>query len=371
MSDRSVEWVEPGIGKRLLGNGAYRWVVAWTDAHGRRRWETLADGTNVRGARAARATRLRGARAGVPQERTTLSMFVPVWDAAKAPAVEPATMEGYRSHVTHHILPSLGSIELRRLTVGEVQDRLVSSWQGSPNTLRKVLVTLNGILKAAQLRQLCLPIDLSALELPKRSKAETTAFTLGEVERIAAAVDDWWAPDVMLLALTGLRFGEYAALLQRDVDLDAGTIHVHRVRVRDGSVRPYPKRDASERVIQLPPQAIDVLRQKRVKRLEYGIPGCELAFPTETGRMIHPSNWHRDVWQPALKRSGVPYAKPHTLRHSFATLLIAARCEAGFVKEQMGHEQVTTTLTVYAKWWRERNPEQVERLGRFLEGAGR
>jgi integrase len=364
---RRIDWIEPGIGKRAYPDRTYRWVIQWRDARRRQHEETLPVGTTIRSARVARAERVREARLLVPQDRVTLRAFVEKWDAAKMLAVEPSTMEAYRGHVKHHLLPALGDVPLREIDVGVVQDRLVSTWTGSPNTLRKVLVTLRGILNAAHLRRLAQPVDLRALELPKRTRVDVHAFTLAEVRRIAAVADDWYAPDILFLAVTGLRMGEYCALREDDVDLDAGTLHVRQVRVRSGDVRSYPKTNSAWRTVELSSLAVEQARLKRRLKLEYGIRSAAEAFPTPRGRMVNPSNWHGDVWKPAVERAGVPYDKPHALRHTFASLLIAAGCESGFVKDQMGHSTVVTTLTTYAKWWKERNPVQVARFERFLE----
>jgi integrase len=59
------------------------------------------------------------------------------------------------------------------------------------------------------------------------------------------------------------------------------------------------------------------------------------------------SNWHRQQYRPLLKRAGLPYIRPHDLRHTAATLLLLDGVPAIVVSRMLGHSNVAFTLQTY------------------------
>jgi Phage integrase family len=52
-------------------------------------------------------------------------------------------------------------------------------------------------------------------------------------------------------------------------------------------------------------------------------------------------------WAPILRRAGLRYRKPHTLRHTYASLLIDMGQPLTYVQHQLGHHSAAFTLKVY------------------------
>ena len=71
-------------------------------------------------------------------------------------------------------------------------------------------------------------------------------------------------------------------------------------------------------------------------------------FATIEGKPIDAHNLLKRVWRPALRRAGLPYRKFHALRHSCASLLLAAGQPVPSVAKQLGHASIRMTLDVYA-----------------------
>ncbi len=71
-------------------------------------------------------------------------------------------------------------------------------------------------------------------------------------------------------------------------------------------------------------------------------------FSDAPGRPWRNDALRRHVWAPLLRRAGVAYRKPHALRHTVASMLVAAREDLPYVARQLGHRCVTFTLRVYA-----------------------
>ena len=93
-----------------------------------------------------------------------------------------------------------------------------------------------------------------------------------------------------------------------------------------------PKSSASRRTIPLGAKAIEALRAHRVmqamERRRNGLPeatDADLVFASEVGTPIDPSNLLANSYYPLLARAGLPRLTFHSLRHTSATLAIAAR----------------------------------------------
>lgn len=55
--------------------------------------------------------------------------------------------------------------------------------------------------------------------------------------------------------------------------------------------------------------------------------------------------WH--VWRPPLRRAGLRHRGPHQLRHSYASLLIAANAHPKYIQAQLCHASIQVTMDVY------------------------
>jgi hypothetical protein len=83
-------------------------------------------------------------------------------------------------------------------------------------------------------------------------------------------------------------------------------------------------------------------------RGDRGRPGpAERVFSDRTGRAIQEDGFRNNVWVPLLRRAQLRYRKPHTLRHSFASMLIEAGEPLTYVQQQLGHHSAAFTLKVY------------------------
>jgi integrase len=54
-----------------------------------------------------------------------------------------------------------------------------------------------------------------------------------------------------------------------------------------------------------------------------------------------------NVWAPVLRRAALRYRKPHTLRHTCASMLIEAGEPLTYVQQQLGHHSPAFTLKIY------------------------
>jgi integrase len=57
-----------------------------------------------------------------------------------------------------------------------------------------------------------------------------------------------------------------------------------------------------------------------------------------------PGSFWQNVWCPLLRRAGIRYRKPHTLRHTYASLLIQNGESLAYIRDQLGHHSIKLTV---------------------------
>ena len=132
-----------------------------------------------------------------------------------------------------------------------------------------------------------------------------------------------------------------------DIDHTAGLIRVHRQLTRHRQHCPL-KTPAGRREVVLAPALGKALREQWLAS-PHKRPG-DFVFATADGRGLD----YRDVgegFQTAVTRAGITAPGKltlHSLRHGYASLLIANGLNVVFVSRQLGHANPSITLEVYA-----------------------
>lgn len=168
---------------------------------------------------------------------------------------------------------------------------------------------------------------------------------------------------------TGLRLGEILAVTWRNVDLQAGVVHVTQdlERPRGGGFQfADPKSARSRRRVRLPVEVVEELRMLRRRQLEERLrrglcakdgtcsdQHCpfwhdhDLVFTQENGKPIHGHNLTQRTMRTLMKRAGVPRIRFHDLRHTHGTLLADSGINLKVITERMGHSTESFTLGKY------------------------
>jgi hypothetical protein len=73
----------------------------------------------------------------------------------------------------------------------------------------------------------------------------------------------------------------------------------------------------------------------------------DLVFPSAQGKLPSHGNITRRHFEPALKRAGLRHVSFHSLRHTNASMRIAAGQNIKYIQTQLGHSSITITLDVY------------------------
>jgi integrase len=151
--------------------------------------------------------------------------------------------------------------------------------------------------------------------------------------------------------LAGTRPSEQLALVWNDVDLVAGTIHVHRAQSKDGAISSLTKTPAGDRKIPMSPFLLKLLsRWAPVCPTRAGEPAWVFpALGRKEGGLLSYANFRSVYWRPALARLGLPSVTPHSARHCFISTLQAQGVEVGLVAQLAGHANAIVTIGHYTQ----------------------
>jgi integrase len=152
-----------------------------------------------------------------------------------------------------------------------------------------------------------------------------------------------YADITLVLALTGVRLGELRGLRVRDVvDVPYPALVVKRSIPQSGRTSaPIERATTKSGRSRLVPLSLPV--QPVVARWSEGREPDDLLFPAPEGGYLRAQNWRRAVhWNDtALGR------RPHDLRHTAASLWIAAGIDIKTVSAWLGHSTAKLTLDTY------------------------
>lgn len=332
--------------------GTYR--ANWRDPSGKQRAKTFKTQKRAKAFVAEMETsKNRGAYVDPDAGKALFEDFAAKWLLGRE--VEARTAERTLSLLRTHLLPRWGRWQLAQIDYMSVQQWVVALGKTlAPPTVSKCYGLLVAILDTA-VRARILPFNPAAGMKVRREARDhkTRASTITRPEffgQLLPAVPVRHRAIVCLAALAGLRWGECAGLMWGAIDMKARTVRVVQVAEETPSgatIRPYPKTRSGVRTVPLPGPLVAALRT-HLKRWSGAPATTELVFPTRNGTPVLRSNFRREVWAPALLRSGLPPAlRFHDLRHSYATWLITDGVPVNAVQRVMGHANASTTLDRY------------------------
>ncbi len=177
-----------------------------------------------------------------------------------------------------------------------------------------------------------------------------------------------------LLAFTGMRKGEALALNWSDIDLSQKTLLINKtvVTVTDGEiVSDEPKTKASNRVLTLDEGTVSVLAEWKLQQHElyeqlgYGSSPCEFVFNSSVNSFVSlgkPRQWCRAI----AKQANLSPITIHGFRHTYATLAVQAGMDIKQLQYQLGHNDVHTTLQIYAEVTKQQKTATAKIFANFL-----
>jgi integrase len=210
-------------------------------------------------------------------------------------------------------------------------------------------------------------------------------WTGPQVRRFLALCEgDRYHSAFAFLALTGCRRGEALGLRWSDVDLDRSVVSIRQTVIpltketgkgREGRIVPRTKTDKA-RVIELDAATAAILRRWRARQAEErlvmgsGYRDHDLIFCRPDGVPYHPEafskTFDRRVRLPRFAE--LPTIRLHDLRHTWATLALAAGIDVAIVAKRLGHGSPATTWATYQHVVTGMQTDAAEKLAALIFG---
>ncbi|MEV0065655.1 tyrosine-type recombinase/integrase [Amycolatopsis sp. NPDC050768] len=310
------------------------------------------------------------------------------------------TVYVYGRHVKNYLKPRLNDVPVAVLSVADVQaaftaiagDAGVGGRRLAPSTVARIRSTLSSALTAAVREQLIAhnPARGREIELPKVHKVRPLVWTDARVahwratgrtpgpvcvwtreqtmEFLRATSGQKWYLYYHLVAVTGLRRAEAAALRETDVDLRRNEVFVEpRLGCQaddDGEL----KSEASARTVALDHVTAGLLRRHIAGRRD--VPPAEdgerYLFTTPKGQPRGLSGLTHEFKDLLYECTNLPPIRLHDLRHGAASISLAAGNDLKDIQEMLGHASLSFTADYYVSVYPSRCHRAAERIGASL-----
>jgi integrase len=276
--------------------------------------------------------------------KITVGEWLSQWLALQV-QLKPTTMVRYEVALRSQILPRWELVPLSRITHSDV-----SSWvhglidEGlAPATVRYAHRVLSLALTAAVRDGRLVRNVAEGVPLPRVVATPKRFLTHDQVQALAAACVPYDTL-IRVLAYGGLRWGELVALTACRIDLARRRIEVVEAitevhgRLVVGTTKTHQRRS-----VPIPRFLADELAD----HLAGKAPG-DLVFTAPEGGVLRNTNFRPRFFDPAAEKAGLLGLTPHQLRHTAASLAIAAGANVKAVQLMLGHASAAMTLDIYA-----------------------
>ncbi len=382
--------VAPGIRER--DSGGFQVRVSYTDPAGKVRTVTATCPTITDARKKQRELKARADRGQlVGTSRQTVKTWLAAWIVdCEERDLAPYTLKGYRGVIDRYIVPIIGNVELGALNAEHVRllmrdlKKRKHHRTGEPlsdRTRQHVYRVLHTALEAAVDAEL-IPANPARKKRAKAGKVKAatmhtlTAAQLGQLlEKTRETGPDQLYAVVLLGATLGLRRGELLALRWSDVDPKTRSVRVERAVVSTGHALIFrePKTEKSRRTLTMPSSTARELKaymvRQKARRLEAGPLWHDEDLIVDNG---FGRPWNPDTVSGAFTAVARELELPitlHGLRHTFASLLLAAGESVPTVAAMLGHSTPMLTLNVYAHAMPDANRLAADRFDVLMKAA--
>jgi integrase len=312
-------------------------------------------------------------------DKTTLGELLDVWLPVVAQGLRPNTMVDYRGTVTKHLKPSaIARIEVRKLTAPALQAQY-NAWLSaglSPSVLAKIHQRLSQVLDYAVRMRIAHRNVAKDVKPPRIERPQFDHWSVEEARAfLAEARHDALWPLWPLLLAEGMRRGEALGLRWLDVDLERGVAHIRQTVILDKANKGAAKiagtkTRAGTRSVKLADSTVAALKAHKKVWAARALAaeewaGHDLIICSNRGTPINPGNVKRNQAR-ICQAAGVRPIRTHDLRHTSATILLAAGEPLKTIADRLGHTSIRVTADMYAHSTAEMQDRAAAMMDRLL-----
>jgi integrase len=310
---------------------------------------------------AALVTQVNTGAGGHTATDASVGELIEQWLDLKRDALSLTTWEGYAGKARFRLIPALGKVSVRKLTVRDIDAfyrALARDEQLAASTIRQIHNVLTGSLDQAVRWGWRSDNPARLATLPSVRRADIRPPAPADVMAAIQRADQELALFVRISAVIGGRRGEVGALRWTDVDLAGGDLSITKALVesRDRSIYEKDTKTHQARRIALDAATVEALRAWRSEVEARATPFGVIARPDgfvfspelDGSKPWRPYHW-TSAWRRLRDLIGIdPAVRLHDLRHFTATRLLDAGVPVKTVSGRLGHARPATTLNVYA-----------------------
>jgi len=279
---------------------------------------------------------------------------------------EDTTIANYRGVIAYSILPVLGDLRVKELTVSRADRFVKEAMKRTPGQASRIKGLLTWMLDMAVRHEAIRHNPMTSVTKVNTRHKAVRAMTEGQLKVIRDAVRAWRQPGpdgrrppgppptddladiIEMFIATGARINEVLAIRDEDVELgtDKATVTISgtlkSVKGKGVVRKPTPKTDASFRTLTLPDFAANLLLRRRVE-----CPPNDLGavFTSRNGTWKNASNVRR-TWREIRLEIGMEWVTPHHFRKTVATI-IERELGSKAAAAQLGHTSPSVTHRHY------------------------
>jgi integrase len=332
----------------------------------------------------------------------TFSTYVNEWKKKAERKLAPKTFFRYMELLNMRIIPAIGNEKIDKINpvmldnfyeeLREPQKKIREYADGRKKEIEYTLSdetihyhhrVIRLILQTAYKKGLIKENPCARADAPKIKKKKPKSYEMEDITALMAALENVSPEELkykvaVIIAITGgCRLGEVVGIEpSKDIDYVNNTVHIQRASQYlpgKGIYPKDPKNEGSDRVISLPKEVIDTIKeldhQNKLRRVKLGSKwrgfgskdenGNDTNMPdrlfiTVDGRPMYPdtpSKWFNEF----LKENNLTPLVFHGLRHTSASYLIAEGEDVVTVSKRLGHSNTSTTLNIYSHSFKKRD----------------
>ena len=297
-----------------------------------------------------------------------LADYLDEWLERRRTRLRPSTHRSYRQLIANYLVPTLGDQRVDQLDRRAIERAYAELFRRgghrgrplAPKTVQYCHSTLRRALEDARLDGLIDANPADGARPPRLDPDDDEVddaiqvWTGAQTRDFLAFVDDHdWRGLWHLAVGTGARRSELLGLRWQDVDLELAHVRLRRgLTVVDGVPRLLGTKTSRPRVVSIATSVVDALARHRdaQDRLRAAAPDWYdrwgLVFTAPDGGHLDPQRVTME-FRRLVRASPVPVIRLHDLRHTHASLLLAAGVPVKVVSERLGHTTIAMTMDVY------------------------